>query len=464
MKTKINFSLLNNIIKKDNEEVVILYEKEKYIPEVKKICKLHKIKIRKVKVACLERERVIKYYVGQYKYYDDASGKIKYITEKIPNVTGKYRHDNETIFMAVEHTIKNEMTISYASKYSRDTLNLTTSVSTIWRWIGIIDIEVEAYKKMEEKVLENFSGHVSVDEVYDGGDGIVILTDPIRDTILSADLVENNVKNDNIVEIFTKLKTKGKEVKNCVRDGSPLYVNTISSIFINVLLQTCIFHLLKNCLKHFMDWHKKLRRETKQIKVGKKKNSKGKKLKQFLYRTRYLFVKKDLSLEERDKLKCIIDAYPRFRILRYLFLKLMRIFSSVSLGEAERRYWDFIIDPAVNDYIPKVADLLKKYYDKNELFTYLLFDKSIRKKIRSSNHTERKNRRFRKKQKTHYRIRKTDRRVKMLRFMVYFNNIKALGLSGRIKVVLFFLFTKKKIKYVKFFHMKSAITENCLIF
>lgn len=94
-------------------------------------------------------------------------------------------------------------------------------------------------------------------------------------------------------------------------------------------------------------------------------------------------------------------------------------------------------EPEVGEKVPELQKKLLKYYEREELFSYLLFNKDIWTKTRTSNHTERINRKLRKKQKTHYRIRKKDRREKMIRFMIYFHNMKALGKNPVI--LIFFL-------------------------
>ncbi len=66
----------------------------------------------------------------------------------------------------------------------------------------------------------------------------------------------------------------------------------------------------------------------------------------------------------------------------------------------------------------------------------MLFDKAIWTKIRTTNQTERTNRKFRKKQKTHYRIRSKIKREKLIDFIYYFHNHNTLKLNSKIKLVI----------------------------
>lgn len=413
MKNKISFSI-QKVNKKDKiVEEINLIKKEKFIPEINKTCKLHKTKHRLVKTAHFEKAKCILFVYGQYKYFDEVENKMKYFTEKLPNVSGKRRHDNITILKSVEPVLQSEMTIQYAAKQARDLFNLTTVPSTIWNWIGIIDVDEKSYQHMEEEVLNKFSGHINVDEVYDNKNGIIIITDPVEDTILSTTVIEKEITNVEIETEFNNLKDKGIELDTCTRDGSGLYVNTIKKVFPFVRLQICIFHLIKMLLKYFIDWQRNIRDgiNTKDFPRGSKSN--GKKLKQILFHNRNLFVKKRLTQKERIFIKAIIESYPEYREIRYIFLKFMRIFSVKSTHEAIKRFWDFICEPLVNEKMPGLVKQFMKYFNKNELFTYLIYDIGIRKKIRTSNHVERINRKFRKKQKTHYRIRNNERKRKL---------------------------------------------------
>ena len=436
MINKITFSI-KNVIKLKPEVVEInLVEKEKYISEVKKICKLHKEKTRTIHSANLDKPKIILYHIGQYKYYDEKDKKTKYITEKIPDVLGKRRHDKTTMLKTLEPVLRNEMTIQYASQQAKNLLNLTTVPSTIWRWVDVFDIDKNAYMEMEKKVVENFTGHISIDEVYDNGDGIIIATDPVSDTILIARLLDGKPKNEDIETALLELKKRFKNVKTCTKDGSPLYINTVKKVFPLVLLQICIFHLVKMLLKYFLRWHREIRKQIKSDDLPGGLKCVGTKLKKYLFQNRNLFVKKKLSAKERDRLKTIYATIPEFYDLRRLFLKFIKIFSAYSLDETLSRFWKFLSEPVLYEKMPGLVKQILKYYKSNELFTYLLFDKKIRKKIRTTNHTERTNRKFRKKQKTHYRIRKTTRREKMLIFMLYFHNAKSLGLGSQVILIL----------------------------
>ena len=114
---------------------------------------------------------------------------------------------------------------------------------------------------MQRKTKENLSKKISVDEVYDNGDGIVIITDPEKDLIRLAHLYESNITHEDIISDFKRLKKSGGDIDYGVRDASNLYKNTFPKVFQHIKLQLCLFHLIKNALRHFLKWHRTLRNE-----------------------------------------------------------------------------------------------------------------------------------------------------------------------------------------------------------
>jgi hypothetical protein len=77
-------------------------------------------KIRIIQNANLEKPKFTIYHYGQFKYFDNNEQKYCYITEKLPDVTGKRRYDDATIIRSVKPVIKDEMTIHYASDKKSD--------------------------------------------------------------------------------------------------------------------------------------------------------------------------------------------------------------------------------------------------------------------------------------------------------------------------------------------------------
>lgn len=438
MKTKIPITLHQNIQKPEPEIKEVNLVQDKIIhPELWVVCTKHCERTRgPIKHASLEGPKATLYKIAQYKYLHPDTGKTCYYTPPVPGVTGMKRHDTQSILRTVQPVIMDEMTNSAAAHQGRSTFNLTTVAGTIYKWVNQIEIDQDAFDQVQQEVIRRCSGHLSIDEVYDD-EGTIITTDPVEDTILHITTHKEEITNETVEDHLEDLKAMGIEPDSFTKDGSPLYVNTIRNIFgALVLLQTCLFHLIKGCIKEFSKWMKAIRDEIEipKMKRGRKKNSDSthpcgnpyKKLKQKLFRLRFLILRLKVSPEERKTLREVFEQFPALKEVRGCFLLLKRLLESTTLEEAEHRYQSFIQNPVIQKNVPGVIKKLRLAYSRNELFSYLTFDKKQHKKIRTTNHTERTNRKFRKKQKTHYRIRKYANKVRMLRLMQYFHNYRSL--------------------------------------
>jgi hypothetical protein len=435
----------------DNSFIIVetdITYKNKFFQEINTKAVLHKKKTRIIQNASIDKPKLTIFHYGQYKYFDKNKQKYCFITEKLPGVTGKRRYDDNTILLVVKPVLKNEMTISYASSCAKENYHLKSVPSTIWNWSGIVEISEESKKLIEKETISNCSGHIGIDEVYDNKDGIIFTTDLAHDLILSTKICEGKPDIEMIEKELENIKNKGIIPKSCTKDGSPLYINTISKVFENIKLQTCIFHLIKNLIKYFLDWHRSIRSELKIKSLPRGLKCSGRHLKQYLFRKRTLFVKRELSEKETLELKKILIGFPELGKLRKKYLQFLSIFDAEDKDDAVKKYWLFICDPLVNEKMPDLIKQLKKHFDNNELFTYLDFDKSLITKIRTTNQTERTNRKFRKKQKTHYRIRNKERRKRLIQFMYYFHNHKSLKIDSEIKLIV--LKTSGRILFIFF--------------
>ena len=84
-----------------------MIQKEIIHPVYNVKCKLNKSKTRLIKNASLDKPEATLYKIGQYCYIDPNTKKKKYYTPLIPGVTGKRRHDNNSILKIITPAIKN---------------------------------------------------------------------------------------------------------------------------------------------------------------------------------------------------------------------------------------------------------------------------------------------------------------------------------------------------------------------
>jgi hypothetical protein len=453
MKIEIPITLTQKVVTPEAKiNVVNLVQDSIIHPTFQIVCKKHMTKIRKpIRHASLDQPTFTQYITAQYTFIHPVTNKRSYYTPPLPNVIGIKRHDTDTILCSVEPVLRNEMTYVAAARQGRNTHNLSIVPGTISKWVNQMDVDEKAFNELQQQVIDRCSGHLSIDEVYDD-EGTIITTDPVNDTILHISTHAEPITNEIIESHLQEIKDMGIQPESFTKDGSPLYVNTIHRIFgLWILLQTCLFHLIKSCIKEYCGWMKAIRDEIEIPKMKRGRKKKGdsnipdgnpyKKLKQRLFRLRYAILRLHVSKEERKDLREVFQDFPDLKKVRGCFLLLKRVLQSPTLEEGEKRYHSFINNPMIQTYLPDVIKKLSLPYSRGELFTYLQYGKAIHKKIRTTNHTERTNRKFRKKQKTHYRIRKYENKIKMLRFMQYFHNFQAIyGKKLDFVIALFILY------------------------
>jgi hypothetical protein len=203
-------------------------------------------------------------------------------------------------------------------------------------------------------------------------------------------------------------------VQGITTDGSSLYPEAIQTVFGAVAHQVCEFHMLKDLnygvLRAVAQGRKQL--AAQQPKLGRGRPSgakrqlvqKRQRLQQKisdLFEHRYLFVQHHLTVSERTTLRRITRGLPQLRTLRALMDEIYRLFDRrcrthtalAKLARLRQRVQRFTL----------VREVLKTLFSVNvEKALTFLDDRLLG---ATSNAVERGNRRYRKMQKTVYRVR-----------------------------------------------------------
>ena len=278
-------------------------------------------------------------------------------------------------------------------------------------------IETDDYLNV---ALENFSGYIAVDEVYDGPFCILSIVDNREFRRLTYRVLERSPKKEDIHEFLNSFKNilarRGLSLKGITTDGSNLYPEAIKSVFPGVRHQICVFHVLKEINRSILKAVTKVRRElnatkTKRTKRGRptdrddkqliKKNERIQAKITALFDNRFLFVQRSLTKKERATFHEITKGFPELRKLREIMEEVYRLF--------DRRC---TIDTAL-EKLRKLRTRVKRFKELSKSLSKLesptlekslvfLSDKQL---PSTSNAVERGNRRHRKMQKTVYRVR-----------------------------------------------------------
>jgi DNA-binding PadR family transcriptional regulator len=279
------------------------------------------------------------------------------------------------------------------------------------------------YSKIEtdeyfDWAFDNFSGYIAVDEVYDGPFCILSIVDNREYKRLMYRTLDKSPKAEDILEFLQSFRKvlvrRNLTLKGITTDGAALYTKPVKTVFPGVLHQICEFHVKAEFNNAILKAVAQIRRElaqtktklrrgrpsTKEEKAAVRRNERIQAKITALFDHRFLFVRKELSKEERKTFLDITKGLPELRKLREIMDEVYRLYECCcrpsaleklrKLRERVRRF-------------KRLSQALKKIesptIDRSLVF---LDDEQL---PSTSNAVERGNRRFRKMQKTVYRVR-----------------------------------------------------------
>ena len=267
--------------------------------------------------------------------------------------------------------------------------------------------------------MAGFSGYVAADELYDGPFCMLSAVDNRCYKRILYEVLEHDPTHEDIRAFLGRLKTalvaRGLTLCGVTTDGSALYPAPLKEVFGEVPHQICTFHLVAEVVKAVLGavasarkglaaQQPKLRRGRPSTPAAKQAARTKKRLetqRAALFTHRSLVVQRHLSKTERKTLWRITRGLPQVRTLRALLEQVYtlvdrRCCTQTALGKLaklRRRLLRF----------PQVGKTLKKLFSPalDKALTFL-DDKLL---PATSNAVERGNRRYRKRQKSVYRVR-----------------------------------------------------------
>jgi hypothetical protein len=354
-----------------------------------------------------------------------------------PGFEAKSNYTTTTRLALISLVTEYKLSFTGAAAIGRDLFNLPQIVdTTIMRWFRETG-ELVDYPAHLVRVAKIFSGQLALDEVYDGNYWFIKATDPINNIELSCWMGEGSPSGEDLRDCLLELKAVGIIPTLIVTDGSSLYPKIIKEVWPNVEHQLCVFHFIMGTLKELgkafwvsyrsMPTPKK-RKRGRPKKRGRPRLDKLKRLNRRKVRSiRFLLFKKGgldergnprLSEREEQRITEAIALCPSLGILRRFALSLYNVFGvgSTTYDVAKNRR-DAIINDVVFQSCPGLEKSLKKLSNPklfSKLTRYLGFDNARK----TSNHVERENRDFRKRQRSHYRLRSLRSLVAFLDLML----------------------------------------------
>ncbi len=267
--------------------------------------------------------------------------------------------------------------------------------------------------------MSDFSGFIAADELYDGPFCILSIVDNRTFKRLIYQVLDHDPTHRDIEAFFRRfhaaLKTRGLVLKGITTDGSALYPEPIAAVFGQVPHQLCTFHVLKEITKAVLSAVAKLRKGltagapklprgrpgSKAARLAARRKKRIERKVGELFEHRYLFVRRRLSPSERATLGRISRGQPQLRALRGLMEEVYRLFDRrcrtatalAKLAKLRARLRRF----------GRLRKALKKLFAPGLEKALVFLDEKML--GATSNAVERGNRRYRKMQKTVYRVR-----------------------------------------------------------
>jgi len=272
--------------------------------------------------------------------------------------------------------------------------------------------------------LADFSGYVAADELYDGPFCILSAVDNRRYKRIFYEVLDHDPNHDDIRVFLGRLKSalqaRPLTLRGITTDGSALYPEALAEMFRGVAHQVCQFHVIKELtqgvLQAVAKERERLARSKPKLKRGRpsskdkaarraaRKSKAIQEKRSDLFQDRYLFVKRHLKASERKRFIYVTRGLPQLRKMRELMEQVYALFD-------RRCRTQTALDKLTKlrrhlSRFKHLGETLKKLYAPTlEKALTFLDDKLL---PSTSNAVERANRRYRKMQKSIYRVRTHD--------------------------------------------------------
>jgi hypothetical protein len=299
------------------------------------------------------------------------------------------------------------------------------------------------------RALANFSGTLCVDELHLGRHVLLLATDPLADEAVGFALVGAN-DQAHLRRFLLMLKGHGFLPEVVISDGSNLYPAVLAEVWPAARHQLCVFHALMDVTAEVLDAVRRMRRACERRGKAGRKRKRGRPKKgarkraaakgptcqekaAFVFKRRYLIVKRSESLGERERadLEVMFGYLPGLKTLWRFAQEVYRAWGTDQSLKVARWRWARLKNDPAYQAVPELKEALEGL-EKGKLEKTLAFlGQPVGKRQKTNNHVERMNRRLRFDEKVRYkwRRRKSIVRWVLLRIGRHVPRPKAQGLQ-----------------------------------
>jgi hypothetical protein len=283
------------------------------------------------------------------------------------------------------------------------------------------------------RTRERFSGTLCVDELHLGRHTLLLATDPLGDEIVAFALVGVN-DQAHLRRFLLMLRHWGFLPEVVISDGSGLYPAVLAEVWPDAAHQLCVFHVLRDVTDKVLDAVRRLRRACERRGNGGRRRKRGRPRKgarkrpkskgptnkekaAFVFKRRYLIVKRveNLSEQERADLGVMFGHLAGLKALWKFAQEIYKVWDTEQSREVARWRWTRLRNnPAYQD-VPELEGVLEWLTEEKFTRTQAFLDQPKGRRQKTNNHVERMNRRLRFDEKARYKWRK---RKSIVRFVL----------------------------------------------
>ena len=312
--------------------------------------------------------------------------------------------------------------------------HLYPSKSTVWEWHREACDRQDLTVDYEPWVKAQFSGVLCIDEVYDGPFCLILSTDPLNDVTVAYTLEKKTPDTQRpkmsqawLDRHLWALKRIGIEPTVVMRDGAVVYNNGLPETWDQA---RCTFHILQDITQDLLNavgaYRKTLPDPPKRPKGRPKADAPPPvpNVKTEIWHHRYLWTSRPETIEKRDRacthkthscvghseeeiLQDLCAEHPPLQTIRECMLEIFGLFEDpdATFEEIKTQYDTLCQKPTYQanpDLVKALNHLSGDTLEK--AFRFLEYENLPR----TNNHAEGKARSFRKRQKNHYRLRRSN--------------------------------------------------------
>ena len=267
--------------------------------------------------------------------------------------------------------------------------------------------------------MAGFAGYIAVDELYDGPFCVLSLVDNRGFRRLTYRVLDHDPKGADVAAFLEDFKreldARGLALRGITTDGSPLYPQPIAQVFgPDVRHQVCRFHVLRDLTRAVLHALARIRKQLtaklpplpngRPARADQRRAARVRRRRQRLaelFEHRHLLVVRELSDAQRRTLRRITGGLPKLRALRQIMEQVYGLFDRrcrsetalANLAQLRQRVQLF----------KGVGKTLQPLFSTNLEKALCFLDDELLPS--TSNAVERGNRRYRKMQKSVYRVR-----------------------------------------------------------